>query len=319
MKALVLFLLKFNKPLTDILSMSQITRPLLAVALEDLTTLDFSKPIIASPKLDGIRVLKVGGQVLTRKFKPLPNVYVREQLEAILPDGIDGEIMLYGTDNFNTIQSQVMSFDGEPDFYYNAFDYVKDSLDKPYIDRLKDLEAWHNPLSEDIKRKVKVLEQNLLTSLEQLVQFEERCVAGGFEGVMIRSIDGKYKCNRSTLKEGILLKLKRFDDSEAEVLGLIERLHNENEKEKNELGLSKRSTKKEGMVAAGTLGAFAVRDVKSGIEFEIGTGLTDEQRLEIWTNQGNYIGKLVKYKFQGITKEKPRFPVFLGFRSELDL
>lgn len=296
-----------------------ITRPLLAVALEDLTTLDFSKPIIASPKLDGIRVLKVGGQVLTRKFKALPNVYIRAQLEAILPDGIDGEIMLYGTNNFNTIQSQVMSFDGEPDFYYNAFDYVKDSLDKPYIDRLKDLETWHKPLSEESKRKVKVLDQNLLTSLEQLVKFEERCVKEGFEGVMIRSIDGKYKCNRSTLKEGILLKLKRFDDSEAEVLGLIERLHNENEKEKNELGLSKRSTKKEGMVAAGTLGAFAVRDIKSGIEFEVGTGFTDEERLEIWTNPEKYIGKLINYTFQGITKEKPRFPVFKGFRSELDL
>lgn len=295
-----------------------ITRPLLAATLEDISTLKF--PVLATPKLDGIRVLKVGGKAVTRKFKPIPNKYIRELLEKHLPDGVDGEIMTSGT--FNDIQSKVMSHDGEPEFTFYAFDYVKDALTKPYKDRILDMLGALEASVRDsaLSFTVYLLTPVLINTAQELLDFESKCLAQGFEGVMVRQPDGKYKCGRSTPKEQILMKLKRFLDAEAIVIGFEEKMHNENKQETDEFGLSKRSSKKDGLQPANTLGAIIVEDVKTGVKFGIGSGFDDELKLEIWKNRSKYLNKLVKYKYQSVgIKDAPRFPVFLGFRSKLDI
>ena len=74
------------------------------------------------------------------------------------------------------------------------------------------------------------------------------------------------------------------------------------------------------MVKMGTLGALRVRDVKTQVEFKIGTGYDDALRQEIWDHQKKYSKLLVKYKYQAAgAKDAPRFPVFIGFRDENDL
>lgn len=295
-----------------------ITRPLLAATLDDISTLKY--PVLATPKLDGIRVLKVGGKAVTRKFKPIPNTYIKELLEKHLPDGVDGEIMTPGT--FNDIQSKVMSFDGEPEFTFYAFDYVKDSLIKPYKDRMLDMV---NALESVVKDSTLPFSINLLTpvlvrTVDELLELESQCLEHGFEGVMIRQPDGKYKCGRSTPKEQILMKLKRFMDAEARVIDFEEKMQNDNVQERDEFGLAKRSSKKEGLIPANTLGSLIVEDLNSGVRFGIGSGFDDELKREIWINRTKYKNKIVKYKYQSVgAKDAPRFPVFLGFRSELDL
>jgi len=143
--------------------------------------------------------------------------------------------------------------------------------------------------------------------------------------VMIRDPQGPYKNGRSTEREGWLLKLKRFVDSEARVTGFVEQLHNANEATINELGSTARSSAKAGLVPAGTLGKFLAVDVNGrfpGLELKIGTGkgLTLALRNEIWNNQAKYMGKLVKYRFQEIgVKDAPRIPVWLGFRDPDDM
>lgn len=290
-----------------------ITRPLLAATLEDVNTLRF--PVLATPKLDGIRVLKVDGKAVTRKFKPVPNTYIREMLEKYLPDGADGEVMTPGT--FNDIQSNVMSFDGEPVFSFYMFDYVKADLSKPYNQRVADM---HNAIEKKPPFEVVVLKPVTINSIEELLSFEEDCLAQGYEGVMIRQPDSKYKCGRSTPKEQILMKLKRFLDAEAIVIGFEEKLHNDNVQEKDEFGLAKRSSKKDGLVPANTLGSLIVEDQNTKVRFGIGSGFDDTLKKEIWDNRDSYINKLVKYKYQSVgVKDAPRFPVFLGFRSKLDI
>lgn len=285
-----------------------ITKPMLAVAVKDIAALKY--PVLCTPKLDGIRCLIVNGKAVTRKFKPVPNHYIRKQLET-LPDGLDGEIMVPGK-TFNEIQSLVMSEDGEPEFEYYVFDYVQD-LKVPYFYRVST--PW--PKLPDFV--VPVMPVTVYNS-EALSIMEEMLIKSGFEGVMIRSPEGPYKCGRSTLKEGYLLKLKRFADSEAEVLAFVEKMHNENEATKDALGHTKRSKKKANLTPADTLGTMVVRDVKSGVQFEIGTGFNDELRKEIWLNPEKYIGKLVTYKYQSFgVKNKPRCPVFKGFRDERDM
>ncbi len=114
-----------------------------------------------------------------------------------------------------------------------------------------------------------------------------------------------------------LLKLKRFTDAEAEVVGFEERMHNGNEATTNELGRTKRSSHAAGKTGRGDLGALQVR--YEGVEFNVGTGFTDEDRAAIWADQPAYLGRLAKFKFFSVgVKVAPRHPVFLGWRDRSD-
>jgi len=287
-----------------------IQRPMLAATLENVGKLKF--PVLCTPKLDGIRCLKINGVALSRKFKPIPNKFIQSVMSS-LPDGLDGELMV-AESSFNEIQSSVMSEDGEPNFEYWIFDFVKDSLSKSYRDRIADL----NNLS--LPKNCKIISYTEVNSETELSSYEKSMLYSGYEGVMIRSASGPYKNGRSTEREGFLLKLKKFSDSEAEILGFEERLKNENVAELDELGYTKRAYKKENLVPADTLGAFIVKDIHTGQQFKVSTGLDDSLRKSIWNDRNSYLGKLLKYKYQPSgMKDLPRFPVFLGFRHKDDL
>jgi DNA ligase-1 len=72
-----------------------ITRPMLSAKFDNFEqekhNLKF--PLLATPKLDGIRCVKVYGKALSRTFKPIPNKYVREKIEAEIPDNTDMELV----------------------------------------------------------------------------------------------------------------------------------------------------------------------------------------------------------------------------------
>ncbi len=304
-----------------------ITRPLLAAPVVNLEDLRF--PVLATPKFDGIRCLKINDNVVTRKFKELPNRFVREKLEHILPNNIDGEIMLNTTKGkpkthrptFNEIQSEIMRFEGEPDFCYYAFDYVREHLDKAYVFRIEDLENWYkNTHTVDPTQLVRLVLPVKVENCEELTALEETYLQQGYEGVMIRHPFGQYKCGRSTVKQGILLKIKQFVDAEAVVIDFKEKLQNTNPKEKDEFGLAKRSSKKEGKIPANTLGSLILKDPTTNDEFDCGSGFDDELRKEIWENRQDYLGKFVTFKYQKVgQKDAPRFPIFKGFRDERDM
>lgn len=289
-----------------------IQKPMLAVAIEDIKTLRY--PVMCSPKLDGIRCLVVNGQPLSRKFKDIPNNYVRNRLKQDLAGlTLDGELMLVGRP-FNEISSAIMSEDGAPDFRYHIFDYLSTSDKEPFSERYKKLTQLSLP------EYCTVVDHLVVSSPEELLNYEASAIASSYEGVMVRSLSSPYKNGRSTLREGFLLKLKQFSDSEARILAFEEKMHNNNEATIDELGHTKRSTHKENMVPADTLGAFVVKDLYSNMEFRVATGLDDLLRKQIWLNRDKYLNKTIKYKYQPSgMKDLPRFPVFIGFRSENDM
>lgn len=291
-----------------------IKRPMLSGKTTDLESIKY--PVLASPKLDGFRCLKINGKALTRSFKPVANTYVREYIESRMPDNIDGELMIPNA-NFNEISSAFRKFDGEPDFILYVFDFI--DKDKVFQERFENLKQV---VEQYPNTRMVVVPHVLINNAEELLAFEIKCLEDGYEGVMVRDPKGPYKEGRCTDKQGWLLKIKRFEDSEAVVLGFEEQMTNTNELVKNELGLSSRATKKENMVPANTLGKFLVRDLKTGVEFELGTGLglTQELRKDIWNSRESYLGQIVKYKFQPVgVKERPRCPVWLGFRAPEDM
>lgn len=274
-------------------------------------------PYLATPKIDGIRFIMVDGVALSRSFRPIRNKYVQQVLAAHLPDGIDGELTC--GDTFQSSSSAVMSIEGEPDFHCWIFDYVDPELVGilPYEERIKD--PCLSFIENDTPFQTTVLRPVVLHDEHALRAAEEQFLEAGFEGIMVRDPRGTYKFGRSTTKENSLLKVKRFLDDEAVIISIEEMEHNLNDAQQDAFGRTKRSTSQEGKVGAGTAGTLVVRN-SEGIEFGIGTGLDAALREEIWSNLDAYIGQTVKYKYFPVgVKEKPRHPVFLGFRHQDDL
>ncbi len=305
--------------------MDLITRPMLAVAIEDLSKLNYSNSLYATPKLDGIRCLIINYTAVSRTFKPIPNKKINKLLSELSLNNFDGEIIIEDSNGiplpFNEISSVVMSFDKDiPEnckLKYYIFDYVKDSPAKPYLDRLEDLKA-----SIANHEVLKPLYPTKVSNVDELEQLYTKTLTEGFEGLILRTGTSPYKFGRSTFKEHYLMKLKPFEDAEAIIVDLIEAMENGNAKELDNFGNSKRSSHQENLIAKNTLGAFKVTDVAHGYTFNIGTGigLTKELKQEIWDNKDTYIGKLIKYRSQKIgEKDLPRIPSFIGFRSSEDL
>lgn len=301
--------------------MTEIVKPMLASAAETI-----KYPVFASTKLDGIRALAINGVPTSRNGKPIRNQFVQDYFK-IHPEmnGLDGELIVgspFAKDLFQVTTSGVMSGDGQPDFKYYVFDVWNDD-NKPYDKRLIEI-ATRSKHAD----RVVVVEQRIIGSEAELLAFETEALALGYEGLIVRSIDGRYKHGRSSAKEGLLLKVKRFTDGEAKVVGVKELESNQNEKTKDVFGNSERSSHKDGMVPMDTLGALSCIDEK-GRSFDIGTGFTAEVRKALWIRakskcvKDEYVGLnglFAKYKhFEIGAKDAPRFPVFLGFRDKDDM
>lgn len=276
-------------------------------------------PCYASPKIDGIRchIDVVNNQVeaLTRANKPIPNELLRQKLIQSGINYFDGELTLGEPTSLNVFRnttSVVMSKE-HPDWdkvQFNVFDLVIKQY--PFHIRKNILDIIQS------KGFIRLVEQRLITNVIELSHFEEECLKKGYEGICTRSVDGTYKEGRSTLKEQKLLKIKRFMDAEAIIVGFEEKMHNENELTVNELGHAHRSSCKDAMIPADTLGALVVN--MNGTVFSIGSGFDNATRDYIWANRNYLIGSIVKFKYFPVgIKDAPRFPIFLGFRDKDDM
>jgi DNA ligase-1 len=260
-----------------------------------------------SPKLDGIRAIVRDGVVLSRKLIPIPNASVQQRFGSL--EYFDGELICgepTDKDCYNKTYSAVMKTAGEPDVRFYAFDHIAQPGHEYEARRAKLVEG----------PGVVVLPQFEVCSLEQLRDLEAIFLEQGYEGGMLRK--SVYKFGRSTPKEGTLLKVKNFVDDEATIIGMVEEMHNGNEATTDELGHTKRSSHAENKVGKGHMGAL-ICTTKAGIEFNIGTGFTVQQRQELWGQREKLVGTLVKFKhFEIGAQQAPRFPVFLGLRAEID-
>ena len=288
-------------------------KPMLATQVDNLQ--DIKYPVYASTKLDGIRCTIFNGVALSRSLKPIRNKQIQQWASdnANMLEGVDGEFIVGSpTDSqvFLNTTSFVMSFDKQEDFSFYAFDLVQDT---PAEYRQKALEQRNMPSN------VKVVAQVLIKDSTQLEAFRTAVVEQGYEGVMVKAINGKYKYGRSSIKEGLLLKLKLFKDDEFEIVGYDCKYHNSNEAITNELGRTARSSAKEGLIPLDTLGVLYLQ-TKQGKIFGCGSGFDDKHRNELWLIRDSLKGQLATVKYFDLGGyETPRFPIFKSIRFTDDL
>lgn len=290
-------------------------RPMLAADCKgDLSVLRF--PLLASFKLDGIRCLIVNGKPVSRTLKPIRNRFVNQYLSSHDLPSLDGELIVGSATDPNAMQnttSGVMSADGEPDFTYHVFDL--------HCSPARFHGRYASLLEVGLPPRVVVHQHQYLRTVAELEDMEEQALTAGYEGLIVRDPLGTYKENRSTLREGGMVKIKRHVDAEAIVIGAEELMHNANDATTNALGYTERTSHLANQVGMGTLGSLRVQLLSDpDVEFSVGTGMTAEDRTWMWNNREQMVGKIIKYKsFPVGVKDKPRHPVFLGFRDLEDL
>ena len=287
------------------------------ITSEELEKLKY--PVYGSPKLDGFRCM-VEDQPYTSTMKPFGNHFVQRELSNPLYKHLDGEIIVgdpKSPDAFWNTSGPVRRFDGEPDFKFYVFDCFKDK-NKPYHHRL------HYDMPFVDEGRLIVLEQRVLKSPVDVQAYEKEMLSIGYEGAMIRSMNGVYKEGRCTFNEMNMFKRKPFVECEAIIVGMEETMENCNEQEVNELGLSKRSHKQKNLVPKGTLGNFILLSPLWSTPFRAaaGKGFTAEMKQHIWNFRKVFIDNheivTVKYQAYG-SREAPRLPSVIKLRPLWDI
>jgi len=280
---------------------------MLAVNAGNIETICY--PVLASPKIDGVRCLITPEGVQTRNGKPIPNRFAAGLLEKARQAKLffDGELVCLGEDrkmlDFNTTSGLLRKVDTSAEYLHVnllVFDNLHpDAICLPFSRRILHCQTQLQGLITDFGF-IQLVPQVMCSSAAELAEFEEYCVGEGYEGVMVRDPQGPYKHGRSTVREGYLLKVKRFADAEGTVAGF--------EEQYSVTGDPKN-----------TLGAL-ILDTPFG-QLKVGSGFTEELRREIWLYPAKYIGQLVTFKYQPSGMKDgglPRFPTFKGFRMEED-
>ncbi len=282
-------------------------------------------PAHAGYKLDGIRCAILNGSPVSNSLLPFPNKYIEKVLSRPELQGLDGELIVGNpTDEnvYNNTQSVVMSKRSETDVCQFRF-FVFDDFSNPALSYRERLDLAEEKVLAALPLGVPavMVESLLYNSWEEILALENIALSAGYEGLILRAPFMPYKFGRSTAREQGMLKLKRFVDSEAEIIGFEELMHNDNEAYVDALGRTKRSSAQDGLVPGGTLGAFLARSNEHG-DFRIGMfkGLTSADKKAIWERREEYLGKLVKFSYFPIgVKESPRHAKFVGFRDAIDL
>ena len=279
-------------------------------------------------KLDGVRVITViqgdtshgkfnRVEMFSRNGKQFHNFgHIIAEIEEVIKDNpppydlvLDGEVM---SANFQDLMKQVHRKDGKQsdDAVLHLFDmcplsnFQKGIWDKTQAFRSQAVKAWVEQHSSILKH-VQALEWedvdlDTQEGQERFVGLNKAAVDGGYEGVMIKDPNAPYECKRTHS----WLKAKPFIEVSLKVVAVEE-------------GTGRNE---------GRLGAVIVEGEDDGYNYRLncGSGFTDAQRDEYWTERDSLIGQLVEIRADARTQSQdsetyslrfPRFKCFRGFEA----
>lgn len=288
--------------------------------------IDWANGVDLSDKLDGVRCVakcpSIGVITLeSRTGQPyvLPHI-TRELMWYMNPgDVIDGEIYLHGyalqeitsavkrTDTqkeiddcqrryekavgdekiqeaYNELKNAELIDELRPKLEFIIFDI---SSSKAWFERLEELEQFNADRLFGHQDKVFALNYDRVFSEGQMKAAHKKCVAHGFEGVMMRNRYGLYESGK---RSADLQKYKEFMDAEFEILDVV--------------------ADKDG------LGVFVVKNIYADNTFTVTLGSHVERAYQL-AHKEEFIGKPLTVKFQSLYKGTliPQFPTGVAVRD----
>ncbi len=275
---------------------------------------------ILEVKLDGVRVISIlypNGRVdfFSRNGKELMNFdHIQNELSQCIrkkiietPIVLDGEIV---SKNFQTLMKQIHRKGSSQNEDATLFLFDILSLEsfklgiekKTYNNRIKLLKNWYENHINNSKN-IKLIDKTFIdldteNGKDIFKKFNTQSIIDGYEGIMIKDPESFYECKRSTT----WLKLKPVIEISLEVVNYEE-------------GSGRN---------LGKLGAVIAEGEDNGKFFKlnIGSGFSDEQRLNFWKNKEDLIGQIIEIRADSISKSQdgefwslrfPRFKCFRGF------
>ena len=269
------------------------------------------KTFALTTKIDGGRIiaLKENGQVsfFTRagqKYEGL--VDLEDEMSRLMPEGtcLDGEITLLDRGSLSSKEAyketmkivrtkdkekhgiKMLVFD-----WMTVADFKEQQCDFPYKIRRTGAENVFAMNDFTYFELLPIL--YLGDDTAKITEILEEEIAKGEEGIMINIWDADYEFKRTNN----LLKVKKFNTCDLRVTGFEE-------------GTGK---------YVGMLGAF-ICEYKGG-QVKVGSGLTDEQRVDVWRNSRDYENLIIEVSYFEETKDSTgklslRFPTFKDFRFD---
>lgn len=269
-------------------------------------------PVYLSPKLNGQRALWTGTTLITRTGKEILSVpSIVAELQRYWPNyPLDGELYIHGLSLQQIMKHTrpTKKINEHTAMQYHVYDWPIVNVPYSERDRILSLQQWRTKVIGVTSVLVTPKNRNDLAELNIFA-------AEGYEGTMIRLPDGLYKFGK---RSGDLMKIKDFLDDEFEIVGITAL----SRKEKIELdvwepGALARSSGKWYRNGEGTeeeLVGSLICITSDGQKFEVGTGLDDATREELWNNPP--IGKMLTVKYQNLTDTGiPFTPVFIAIRD----
>ena len=273
--------------------------------------------VIVEPKLDGVRVVVICDvdkdevKLFSRNGKELSNFpEINKQFDDMLDQMgesmvFDGEVM---SDDFQTLMREIHRKGGAKtkDAKLNLFDCLplmefknggSNSVNDTILKRKEMLESFNYGPNINLVEFVK-MDLSDEDGQKQFADYNKLCIDKGFEGIMVKPINGVYECKRSTL----WLKVKPFIEVSLTVKDVEE-------------GTGRN---------VGKLGALIVEGKDDGkfIKTNVGSGLSDSDRETYWKAKEKLIGQVVEVRADAITQNQNskdewslRFPRFLRFRG----
>ncbi len=285
-------------------------------------------PLIAQPKIDGVRGLNLTGKLTGRSLKTHDNIATTAFYSHPVFIGLDGELAANEethADLCRLTTSAVGTIKGTPFTLWHLFDIINErTLHLPYEKRLEALQDHYNKMRDNFPEyanRVRVIPHVVVGNLETLLYYDTLWLAKGYEGTILRDPNGKYKQGRSTPTEGGLLRIKRFTDGEAVVDSVEEGQTNNNEATINPTGHTERSTHQENMVPNGMVGRLNCTDCKTGLPIIVAPGrMPHADRIAYLQFPERILKETIKYKhFNKGVKDKPRFPTFQCIKAKSDI
>lgn len=266
------------------------------------------KGVYVSPKFDGYRVLAVCSHGDVTLYSRNGTVYenfpaVEKLLSELCQDSefvLDGEIM---SDDFNAMQQTALSKKSNKtvgDIKYHVFGWVPadewkaQEFKTPTKQRLDSLQAFFeaNLLKIATASNMVMVKQELVYSVDKILDMEKDFLAMGYEGAMILPNIPYYLGKKSNR----LMKFKTFMSMDCEVLGLY--------------------AGEAGKEFEHTMGGISVRQ-ENGELCKCGSGWSIPDRDYMWNNRNEFIGRIVELSYQDLTPDRiMRFPTFVRWRDD---
>ena len=273
--------------------MSKRSGIMLCYPFEEKRLLTWEPPFIVQPKLDGERCRVIFDTALKsvnmfsserRMITSVPHILeALRKMPTWKPLELDGELYIHGA-SFEEIHSIVgRTVNLSPDHREGKL-YVFDLVsDESQAKRLNELNKLTFP------PELVQVPSNIAWDLEEIMQLNDYYLNEGYEGIIVRHFEAPYIRRRSTF----LMKFKPKRSDIYRIVGFKEEI-DKNGKPKGRLGA---------LVCQGG----------DGTQFSVGSGLTEEQRMNLWITRDSLTEHDVKVAYQHLTSLQgvPRFPVFV--------